>query len=113
MFGVGELATAVQHRIGVIVLVFNNNAYGNVRRDQVNFYDGRVHGSELVNPDFVALAQSFGARGYRSESPEHFRDLLARALTETADGPVLIEVPIERGSEASPFEFMMPNNYGR
>lgn len=113
MFGVGELATAVQHRIGVIILVFNNNAYGNVRRDQVNFYDGRVHGSELVNPDFVALAQSFGARGYRSESPEHFRDLLARALTETADGPVLIEVPIERGSEASPFEFMMPNNYGR
>ena len=63
MFGVGELATAVQHRIGVIVLVFNNNAYGNVRRDQVNFYDGRVHGSELVNPDFVALAQSFGATG--------------------------------------------------
>jgi len=113
MFGIGELATAVQHGIGVIVLVFNNNAYGNVRRDQINFYDGRVHGSELVNPDFVALAQSFGARGYRSESPEQFREQLARALTEKDDGPVLIEVPIERGSEASPFEFMLPNNYGR
>ena len=113
MFGIGELATAVQHGIGVIVLVFNNNAYGNVRRDQINFYDGRVHGSELVNPDFVALAQSFGARGYRSESPEQFRELLVQALTETGDGPVLIEVPIERGSEASPFEFMLPNNYGR
>jgi len=84
-----------------------------VRRDQINFYDGRVHGSELVNPDFVALAQSFGARGYRSESPEQFREQLARALTEKDDGPVLIEVPIERGSEASPFEFMLPNNYGR
>jgi acetolactate synthase-1/2/3 large subunit len=72
-----------------------------------------ANGSELVNPDFVALAQSFGARGYRSESPEQFRELLVQALTETGDGPVLIEVPIERGSEASPFEFMLPNNYGR
>lgn len=113
MFGIGELATAVQHKIGVIVLVFNNNAFGNVRRDQINFYEGRILGSELVNPDFVALAESFGARGYRSETPDDFRALLVQALTDIESGPVLIEVPIERGSEASPFEFMLPNNYGR
>ena len=113
MFGIGELATAVQHGIGIIVLVFNNNAYGNVRRDQIDFFEGRVHGSELVNPDFVALAESFGAHGRRAESPDEFAALLKQALQEISAGPVLIEVPIERGSEASPFEFMMPNNYGR
>jgi acetolactate synthase-1/2/3 large subunit len=113
MFGIGELATAVQHGIGIIVLVFNNNAYGNVRRDQIDFYEGRVHGSELVNPDFVALAESFGAQGRRAESSDEFAALLKQALQEISAGPVLIEVPIERGSEASPFEFMMPNNYGR
>lgn len=113
MFGIQELATAVQYNIGVILLIFNNGAFGNVRRDQINFFDGRIHGSELRNPDFVALAHSFGAKSYKSKSPEHFRALLAQALGEAMTGPVVIEIPIERGSERSPFEFMMPNNYGR
>lgn len=113
MFGVQELATAVQYKIGVIVLVFNNNAFGNVRRDQINFYDGHVHGSELQNPDFVALAHSFGASAYRADSAEELRSLLNKALVESESGPVLIEIPCERGSEASPFEFLMPANYGR
>ena len=56
MFGVQELATAVQFDIGVVTLVFNNNAYGNVRRDQIERFDGRVVASDLVNPDFVKLA---------------------------------------------------------
>ena len=62
MFGVQELATAVQFNIGVITLVFNNNAYGNVRRDQRERFDGRVVASDLVNPDFVKLAESFRCR---------------------------------------------------
>ena len=57
MFGVQELATAVQFNIGVVTLVFNNNAYGNVRRDQRERFDGRVVASDLVNPDFVKLAE--------------------------------------------------------
>ena len=56
MFGVQELSTAVQFKIGVVTLVFNNNAYGNVRRDQRERFDGRVVASDLVNPDFVKLA---------------------------------------------------------
>ena len=60
MFGVQELATAVQFNIGVVTLVFNNNAYGNVRRDQRERFEGRVVASDLVNPDFVKLAESFG-----------------------------------------------------
>jgi acetolactate synthase-1/2/3 large subunit len=113
MFGVQELATAVQYKIGVIVLIFNNNAFGNVRRDQINFFDGRVWGSDLQNPDFVKLAESFGAAGYRANSEGEFRTLLERALKESADGPVVIEIPCEKGSEASPFEFLIPVNYGR
>jgi acetolactate synthase-1/2/3 large subunit len=113
MFGVQELATAVQYKIGVIVLIFNNNAFGNVRRDQINFFDNRVYGSDLKNPDFVKLAESFGAAGYRANSEDEFRTLLERALTESADGPVVIEIPCETGSEASPFEFLIPVNYGR
>ncbi len=62
MFGVQELATAVQFNIGVVTLVFNNNAYGNVRRDQRERFDGRVVASDLVNPDFVKLAESFGVK---------------------------------------------------
>ena len=77
--------------IGVILLIFNNGAFGNVRRDQINFFEGRIHGSELRNPDFVALAHSFGAKGYKSKSPEHFRALLAQALDEAMTGPVVIE----------------------
>ena len=73
MFGVQELATAVQFNIGVVTLVFNNNAYGNVRRDQLKVFDGRVVAADLVNPDFVRLAESFGAGAARVSSPEAFR----------------------------------------
>ncbi len=113
MFGVQELATAVQYKIGLITLIFNNRAYGNVRRDQINFFDGRVYGSELRNPDFIKLAESFGATAYRANSPAELRTCLEHALLDAEQGPVVIEVPCERGSEASPFEFLMPENYGR
>ena len=73
MFGVQELSTAVQFKIGVVTLVFNNNAYGNVRRDQRERFDGRVVASDLVNPDFVKLAESFGVGAARVTSPDHFR----------------------------------------
>ena len=106
MFAVQELATAVQYGLNLVTVVFNNNAYGNVRRDQLQGFDGRLIGSELVNPDFVKLAESFGVAGYRARTPE----ALSKALTSAfaANAPALIEVPVERGSESSPWEFMMP-----
>ena len=113
MFGVQELATAVQYKIGLITIIFNNSAFGNVRRDQINFFDGHVYGSELQNPDFVRLAESFGAMAYRASSPDELRTCLEKALIDSEQGPVVIEVPCERGSEASAFEFLLPNNYGR
>ena len=62
-----ELATAVQHGVNVVVIVFNDNAYGNVLRAQMEEFDGHVLGTRLRNPDFVALARSYGARGVRAD----------------------------------------------
>ncbi|MES2262703.1 MAG: thiamine pyrophosphate-dependent enzyme [Pseudomonadota bacterium] len=106
MFGVQELATAVQYRINVVTLVFNNNAYGNVRRDQLTGFDGRVVGANLVNPDFVALAESFGAAGARVATPAALRAVLERALSD--DRPWLIEITVPRDSEASPWKYLHP-----
>ncbi len=109
MFGVQELATAVQHRIGLVTIIFNNNAYGNVRRDQMDLYDGNSYASDLRNPDFVKLTESFGARAYRATTPDQLKAMLESALS--LDEPVIIEVPCERGSEASPWEFLMPAGF--
>ncbi|AGS26310.1 thiamine pyrophosphate-dependent enzyme [Rhizobium etli] len=106
MFGVQELATAVQHKIAVVAIVFNNSAYGNVLRDQKQTYKGRTLGSDLTNPDFVALGESFGVRSFRATIPEELKDILEKALA--LDEPVLIEVPVEKGSEASPWPFIHP-----
>ena len=106
MFGVQELATAVQFNIGVVTLVFNNNAYGNVRRDQRQRFDGRVVAADLVNPDFVKLAESFGVAASRVTSPDHFRPALEKALG--AGGPALISVEVPRDSEVTPWTFIHP-----
>src|SRR5712671_733167 len=106
MYGVQELATAVQYGIHVVTSVFNNSAYGNVWRDQQERYAGRLLGVELRNPDFVKLAESFGAVAMRATSPEQLKSALERALATAA--PVVIEVPCARGSEASPWPFLHP-----
>jgi acetolactate synthase I/II/III large subunit len=106
LFGLQEMATAVHHRINVTAIVFNNGAYGNVLRDQKHAYQGRVLGSELTNPDFVRLGESFGIRSYRVETPERLRKVLEIALA--LDAPTLIEVPVETGSEVSPWPFLHP-----
>jgi acetolactate synthase-1/2/3 large subunit len=106
MFGVQELSTAVQFRIGVVTLVFNNNAYGNVRRDQRERFDGRVVASDLVNPDFVKLAESFGVAAARVTSPDHFRPALEKALAD--GGPYVISVEVPTDSEVSPWAFIHP-----
>jgi acetolactate synthase I/II/III large subunit len=107
MFAVAELATAVQFNIGVVTLVFNNNAYGNVRRDQRARFDGRVVAADLVNPDFVKLAESFGVAASRVTSPDHFRPALEKALAH--GGPYLIAVEVPRDSEVTPWTFIHPS----
>jgi acetolactate synthase-1/2/3 large subunit len=106
MFGVQDLATAVRYGINVVIVLFNNDAYGNVLRDQQNLFEGRLIGSELRNPDFVKLAESFGVAASRVSTPDGLKRELERALA--LDAPALIEVSIERGSEVSPWPFLMP-----
>lgn len=109
MFGVQELATAVQYGINVIAVVFDNASFGNVRRDQTERYDSRFIGAELRNPDFVKLAESFGARAERVSSPAGLRGALERSIA--ADVPAVIVVQSERGSDASPWPFLHPAPY--
>jgi acetolactate synthase-1/2/3 large subunit len=107
MFGVQELSTAVQFNIGVVTLVFNNNSYGNVRRDQRNRFDGRVVAADLVNPDFVKLAESFGVAASRVTSPDHFKPALEKALGHR--GPSLIAIEVPRDSEVTPWTYIHPS----
>ncbi|MGH9133883.1 MAG: thiamine pyrophosphate-dependent enzyme [Ilumatobacteraceae bacterium] len=91
LFTASELATAVQHDIPLVTLVFNDGAYGNVKRiQQQRFGADRTIASDLRNPDFVALAESFGALGLRASGPDEVRPALARAFAH--GGPVVIDV---------------------
>jgi acetolactate synthase I/II/III large subunit len=103
MFTATELATAVQHRIPLTVIVFNDAAFGNVRRIQEERYGNRLIASDLVNPDFVRFAESFGAAAERARNPHELRAALDRSL-KRRDQPSLIEVPV--GPFPSPWEFI-------
>ncbi len=94
-----ELATIVRHRVPVIVVVVNNGAYGTIRMHQERRYPGHVVGTELVNPDFAALAQSYGIGGWRVERTDDFAPAFeaARASGEAA----LIEIVLPT-AELSP-----------
>ena len=95
-----EMATAVQYGINAVVVVFNDNAYGNVLRDQRNRFTGRTIGAELHNPDFMKLAEAYGVNGVRAETPEALESALRQCIAH--NGPSLIEVPV--GPMPTPFE---------
>ncbi|MEA2596122.1 MAG: acetolactate synthase large subunit [Thermomicrobiales bacterium] len=92
-FTLNELSTLVQHRIGLVTIVFNDNAYGNVRRIQNVDYNGRTIASDLVNPNYLKLADAFGVTGRRAENPAELRIALRESIK--ADEPTLIEVPVD------------------
>jgi acetolactate synthase I/II/III large subunit len=77
LFTGNELATAVQHGIGLVAIVVDDGAYGNVRRlQQQKFGDDRTIASTLTNPDFAAYAESFGALGLSASTPDELRERL-------------------------------------
>jgi len=92
MFNVQELATAAQHGIEIVLVVFNDGAFGNVKRFQQQLFDGKEIAVELKNPDFMKLADAFGVQGFRVNSPAE----LERAIGEgfSTPGPTLIEYPL-------------------
>ena len=93
MMSVQELATAVQYDAAVLVLVVNNGMYGTIRMHQEREYPGRVVGTELQNPDFAALARSFGAHGDLVERTADFEPALDRALA--TGRPALLELRVD------------------
>jgi acetolactate synthase-1/2/3 large subunit len=91
-YGLSELATAANERIAVVVVVFSDGAYGNVQRMHKAQFDGVHLGTELTNPDWVALARAFGIAGERVTDAEQLESAVRRAID--ADAPALIEVPM-------------------
>ncbi len=88
-----ELATAVQYRAAVLVLVCNNGMYGTIRMHQERHYPSRVWGTELQNPDFAALARAYGAFGARVQTTNDFLPTLTQALSALQSGqPAVIEL---------------------
>ncbi len=92
MFTSQELATAVHHNIPVVCVVVDNSAYGNVKTIQAQSFGGRHIAVDLSNPDFVAMAHSFGMEAERAETPAQFEDVLARFVA--LEKPSLIHVPM-------------------
>jgi acetolactate synthase I/II/III large subunit len=91
LFTGNELATAVQYEIPLVALVFDDGAYGNVKRiQQQRFGEGRTIASSLRNPDFVAYARSFGALGLHADGPDQLRDRLDEAFS--ANAPAVVHV---------------------
>jgi acetolactate synthase-1/2/3 large subunit len=105
LFGASELATAVQHDLAVVAVVFDNGAFGNVAADQQRLF-GRRSGAVLTNPDFPALARAFGADAHVAESPGQLRAALDKALT--ADRPALVHVPMPLDPAVSPWRYLTP-----
>jgi len=88
-----ELATAMQYGLAIIVIVVNNGMYGTIRMHQEREYPTRVHGTDLANPDFAALARAYGAFGEKVETTEQFAPAFERAVA--SGKPALLELRLD------------------
>ena len=102
MFNIQEVSTALRFGINVVAVVFNDNAFGNVRRTQKESFGGRYIASDLRNPDFGKFADSFGMRHALVDSPRELSIAIEAAFK--ADEPALIEV--HAGEFPNPFPHM-------
>jgi acetolactate synthase-1/2/3 large subunit len=91
-FTLEELGAAVHHQIPVQIVIFNDGTHTAVKAAQERTYPGRFIAVDLVNPDYIKIAEAYGMKNHRAESPE----ALAAALKESRDlnEPVLIDVPV-------------------
>jgi acetolactate synthase I/II/III large subunit len=103
MYQVGELATAARHKLGVVVVVFDNGGFGNVKRIQQERYGNRLIASDLENPDFCKLADSFGVASFKAPDARQLEDCLRKAFA--LDQPALVWVP--HGDVPSPWDMIM------
>ena len=92
MYQAAELATAMRHKLPVVVVVFDDGAFGNVRRIQQEHYGNRLIACDLTNPDFVKFAESFGMAAFRADTPERLEEALRQAFA--LDAPALVHVKV-------------------
>jgi acetolactate synthase-1/2/3 large subunit len=92
LLNVGELATAAQEEVPVIVVIFNDSTYTAVKGDQKRRFQGRYIATDLQAPDYVALAQAFHIQGVRVEKPEELREAIGNSLKNK--GATVIEVSL-------------------
>src|SRR5277367_369264 len=95
-----ELATAVEYNVDIKVIILNNHFLGMVRQWQEKFYNTRYSYSAMAVPDFVKLADAYGARGFRIEKPAELSGTMKEAFA--TPGPVLIDVTIPREEAVMP-----------
>jgi acetolactate synthase-1/2/3 large subunit len=88
-----ELATAMQYGLPIVIIVVNNGKLGTIRMHQENHYPGRVSATDLVNPDFAALARAYGGYGEVVEDDVDFADAFGRALA--SGKPALLELRLD------------------
>jgi acetolactate synthase-1/2/3 large subunit len=83
----------VQNRLAIVFVVIDNGMFGTIRMHQERTYPARVSGTELVNPDFAALARAYGAFGETVSATAQFAPAFERALA--AGGPALLHVKLD------------------
>ncbi|MFT4075731.1 MAG: thiamine pyrophosphate-binding protein [Asticcacaulis sp.] len=88
-----ELSAAVQHKANLITLIVNNGIYGTIRMHQEKRFPGRVVATDIANPDFVAMSQSFGAYAERIETFDDFPAAFKRA--QQAGKPAVLELIVD------------------
>jgi acetolactate synthase-1/2/3 large subunit len=89
-----ELATARQYDLDIVFVVVNNGTYGTIRMHQEKFYPGRISGTDLVNPDFAALARAYGLHGEMVDQTDDFAPAFQRC--RDIGGPSLIELRVDQ-----------------
>jgi acetolactate synthase-1/2/3 large subunit len=102
MYQAQELATAMHHRLPLVAVVFDDGAFGNVKRIQAERFGNRQIAADLTNPDFTRFAESFGMNAWRVDSPEAFEPALREALSRRE--PALIHARV--GEMPSPWDML-------
>lgn len=110
LFSAQELEVAVRLKLPIVHMIWNDGRYNMVEFQEEMKY-GRSAGVQLGDVDFVKYAEAFGAKGYRVDSKESFKETLEQAIKESANGPVLIDIPIDYKDNGRLSETILPDEF--
>ncbi|MGT2932873.1 acetolactate synthase AlsS [Streptococcus catagoni] len=110
LFSAQELEIAVRLKLPIVHIIWNDGSYNMVKFQEEMKY-GRSSGIQLGHVDFVKYAEAFGAKGYRVDSKESFKSTLEKAIKESANGPILIDVPIDYKDNGKLGETILPDEF--